>query len=239
MSATTKSHCYTPPIFSCQTYFQLSLFFVTAQSRTWRAKFCYFGGYMFSSICRTVLPNLVRIIRLIQQQIFHPKLIPFDNFVPSLASFTCRLSGKNQVAFFSIIAINVYFSSQASHAPANASCVHHSQTHAWSGSMCLMVVESIMAILLLPAFAASDVKHHESSHSCSNERSVCGLCSNFPYFSGISLHDRPRVFVTQLAQLMTTRAQIFSACWGLCQKFFKHLLNCLFEIRGISFQYPQ
>ncbi len=57
-------------------------------------------------------------------------------------------------------------------------------------------------------------------HSCSNERSVLRIVSNFPYFSGISLHDRP-CFVTQLAQLMTTHARKFFSVAGDWQKIFK------------------
>ncbi len=95
-----------------------------------------------------------------------------------------------------------------------------------------MVVESIMAILLLPAFAASDVKTSRKAPLLLQRAKRLRIVSNFPYFSGISLHDRP-CFVTQLAQLMTTRAQIFSALLGTGKNFL-NLLNCLFEIRGIS-----
>ncbi len=103
--------------------------------------------------------------------------------------------------------------------------------------MCaLMVVESIMAILLLPAFAASDVKTSRKAPLLLQRAKRLRIVSNFPYFSGISLHDRP-CFVTQLAQLMTTRAQIFFSVAGDWQKFL-NLLNCLFEIRVFPFQYP-
>ena len=41
---------YPANLLAAQTYFQLSFVFCTAQSRIWRAKFCYISvGYMFSS----------------------------------------------------------------------------------------------------------------------------------------------------------------------------------------------
>ena len=103
---------YPANLLAAQTYFQLSFVFVQLRvvfggrnSVTFRWDTC------FRPICRTVLPDLVRIIRLISKQIFHPKLIPFDNFVSffGVVHFV-RLSGKNQVAFF-YICDHVYFSS--------------------------------------------------------------------------------------------------------------------------------
>ncbi len=212
---------YPANLLAAQTYFQLSFVFVQLRvvfggrnSVTFRWDTC-FSSHMSNKF----LPNLVRIIRLISKQIFHPKLIPFDNFVSFFGVVhlsACR--GKKSSGIFSIFCDHVYFSSQASHAPANLP-VFTIATHACGGSICaLMVVESIMAILLLPAFAASDVKTSRKAPLLLQRAKRLRIVSNFPYFSGISLHDRP-CFVTQLAQLMTTRAQIFQRCWGLAKIF--------------------
>ena len=160
MSATTKSHCYTPPIFSCPNIFSIILRFCTAQSRIWRAKFCYISvGYMFSShYVEQVLPNLVRIIRLISKQIFHPKLIPFDNFVSFFGVVhLSACQAKNQVAFFLYFAIMCILVVRPP--TLLPTCLCSPSQRMLAAVLCaLMVVESIMAILLFTRFAASDVK---------------------------------------------------------------------------------
>ncbi len=222
---------YPANLLAAQTYFQLSFVFVQLRvvfggrnSVTFRWDTC------FRPICRTVLPNLVRIIRLISKQIFHPKLIPFDNFVSFFGVVHLSACQAKIKWHFFYICDHVYFSSQASHAPANLP-VFTIATHACGGSMCLNGRRINHGNIAFTCFAASDVKTSRKAPLLLQRAKRLRIVSNFPYFSGISLHDRPS-FVTQLAQLMTTRAQIFQRCWGLA-KIFKPV-KLLFEIRGIS-----
>ena len=122
-----------PNIFSIilRFLYQLRVVFGGRNSVTFRWDTCS------RPICRTVLPNLVRIIRLISKQIFHPKLIPFDNFVSFLASFTCPPVRQKSSGIFLYLRSCVYFSSQASHAPALTCLCSPIATHACGGSMCL------------------------------------------------------------------------------------------------------
>lgn len=150
---------------------------------------------------------------------------------PSLASFTCPPVRQKSSGIFSIFAIMCILVVRPP--TLLPTCLCSPSQRMLAAVLCaLMVVESIMAILLLPAFAASDVKTSRKAPLLLQRAKRLRIVSNFPYFSGISLHDRP-CFVTQLAQLMTTRAQIFSALLGTGKNFL-NLLNCLFEIRGIS-----
>ncbi len=213
---------YPANLLAAQTYFQLSFVFVQLRvvfggrnSVTFRWDTC------FRPICRTVLPNLVRIIRLISKQIFHPEI---DSRLiisyPSLASFTCPpVRQKSSGIFFYICDhVCILVVRPPTLLP---TCLCSPSQRMLAAVLCaLMVVESIMAILLLPAFAASDVKTSRKAPLLLQRAKRLRIVSNFPYFSGISLHDRP-CFVTQLAQLMTTRARKFFSVAGDWQKFFK------------------
>ena len=152
--------------FSCpNTYFQLSFVFVQLRvvfggrnSVTFRWDTC------FRPICRTVLPDLVRIIRaLSSKQIFHPKLIPFDNFVSFFGVVhlsACR--GKNQVAFFSYFAIVFLVVRAPTLLP---TCLCSPSQRMLAAVLCaLMVVRSILANIAFTCFCS---KHAKTSRSAS------------------------------------------------------------------------
>ncbi len=152
---------YPANLFGCPNIFSIILRFCTALDSYLAGEILlHFGGiHVFRPICRTVFcRNLVRIIRLISKQIFHPKLIPFDNFVSFFGVVhlsACQAKIKwHFFLYFAIMCILVV-------GPPTLlpTCLCSPSQRMLAAVLCaLMVVRSIMAILLLPAFAASDVK---------------------------------------------------------------------------------
>ncbi len=148
---------YPANLLAAQTYFQLSFVFLySSESYLAGEILLHFGGiHVFVPYVEQFLPNLVRIIRLISKQIFHPKLIPFDNFVSffGVVHLFVRPVRQKSSGIFSIFAIMCILVVRPP--TLLPTCLCSPSQRMLAAVLCaLMVVRSIMAILLLPAFAA-------------------------------------------------------------------------------------
>ena len=225
--------------FSCPNIFSIILRFCTASESYLAGEILlHFGGiHVFVPYVEQFCRILSVSYALSASRYFIRKLIPFDNFVSFFGVVhLSACQAKIKWHFFSIFAIMCILVVRPP--TLLPTCLCSPSQRMLAAVLCaLMVVESIMAILLLPAFAASDVKTSRKAPLLLQRAKRLRIVSNFPYFSGISLHDRP-CFVTQLAQLMTTRAQIFQRCWGLAKNFLKPV-KLPFRNKGwFPFQYP-
>ena len=99
--------------FSCPNIFSIILRFCTAQSRIWRAKFCYISvGYMFfvpyvEQFCRILSVSYA----LSASRYFIRNWSRLIISYPSLASFTCPPVRQKSSGIFFYICDHVYFSS--------------------------------------------------------------------------------------------------------------------------------
>ena len=99
----------------------------------------------------------------------------------------------------------------------------------------LTIVESIIAVLRFPTFAANNLNASRNLPFLLQRLNLLRIVLCFPYVMGISLHERPYLII-QIAQLKTTIAGIFSALPG-AGKTFLNLLNCLLDSKGIFISY--